>query len=103
MPATGVGAALLLGGSAWLTWETAREFRAQQRHIEEGTRRRIGEWLHAHAAPGDTERQMDILREVHHAAQFRLLAQDLEGSLTVERLAAAWARERGASRVAAAA
>jgi [glutamine synthetase] adenylyltransferase / [glutamine synthetase]-adenylyl-L-tyrosine phosphorylase len=39
------------------------------------------------AAPGDTERQMDILREMHHAQLFRLLAQDLEGRLTVERLA----------------
>lgn len=39
------------------------------------------------AVPGDTERQMDILRELHHAQQFRLLAQDLEGALTVERLA----------------
>ncbi len=39
------------------------------------------------AAPNDTERQMDILREVHHAQQFRLLAQDVEGSLTVEHLA----------------
>ena len=39
------------------------------------------------AVPGDTERQMDILRELHHAQQFRLLAQDLEGGLTVERLA----------------
>ena len=39
------------------------------------------------AVPGDTERQMDILREVHHAAQLRLLAQDLDGRLTVERLA----------------
>ncbi|WLI89987.1 bifunctional [glutamate--ammonia ligase]-adenylyl-L-tyrosine phosphorylase/[glutamate--ammonia-ligase] adenylyltransferase [Massilia sp. R2A-15] len=38
-------------------------------------------------APGDTERQMDILREFHHAQLFRLLAQDLAGSLTVERLA----------------
>ncbi|WP_034294128.1 bifunctional [glutamate--ammonia ligase]-adenylyl-L-tyrosine phosphorylase/[glutamate--ammonia-ligase] adenylyltransferase [Herbaspirillum sp. RV1423] len=38
-------------------------------------------------APGDTERQMDILREVHHAQLFRLLAQDLEGELSVERLA----------------
>ena len=37
--------------------------------------------------PGDTERQMDILRESHHAQQFRLLAQDLAGNLTVERLA----------------
>ena len=39
------------------------------------------------AASGDTERQMDALRELHHAQQFRLLAQDLEGELTVERLA----------------
>lgn len=36
---------------------------------------------------GDTERQMDLLRELHHAQQFRLLAQDLGGLLTVERLA----------------
>jgi glutamate-ammonia-ligase adenylyltransferase len=36
---------------------------------------------------GDTERQMDILREAHQAQVFRLLAQDLAGLLTVERLA----------------
>lgn len=36
---------------------------------------------------GDVERQMDILREIHHAQLFRLLAQDLEGGLTVEQLA----------------
>lgn len=39
------------------------------------------------AAHGDTERQMDILREVHHAQLFHLLAQDLAGDLTVEKLA----------------
>ncbi len=39
------------------------------------------------AADGDTERQLDILREVHHAQLFHLLAQDLAGDLTVERLA----------------
>jgi glutamate-ammonia-ligase adenylyltransferase len=39
------------------------------------------------AAAGDTERQMDVLRELHHAQLFRLLAQDLEGGLSVERLA----------------
>jgi len=39
------------------------------------------------AAAGDTERQMDVLRELHHAQQLRLLAQDLEGRLSVERLA----------------
>ena len=34
----------------------------------------------------DVERQMDMLREAHHAQVFRLLAQDLAGTLTVERL-----------------
>jgi glutamate-ammonia-ligase adenylyltransferase len=34
----------------------------------------------------DVERQMDLLREAHHAQVFRLLAQDLAGRLTVERL-----------------
>ena len=38
-------------------------------------------------AIGDTERQLDILRETHHAQLFRLLAADLAGELTVERLA----------------
>ncbi|TMH37926.1 MAG: bifunctional [glutamate--ammonia ligase]-adenylyl-L-tyrosine phosphorylase/[glutamate--ammonia-ligase] adenylyltransferase, partial [Betaproteobacteria bacterium] len=36
---------------------------------------------------GDEERQMDWLREAHHALVFRLLAQDLSGALSVERLA----------------
>lgn len=35
---------------------------------------------------GDTEREMDILREAHHAQVFRLLAQDLAGVLTIERI-----------------
>ncbi|MET0320408.1 MAG: bifunctional [glutamate--ammonia ligase]-adenylyl-L-tyrosine phosphorylase/[glutamate--ammonia-ligase] adenylyltransferase [Duganella sp.] len=43
--------------------------------------------LQLDAAAGDTERQMDILREIHHAQLFHLLAQDLAGDLTVERLA----------------
>jgi len=38
-------------------------------------------------ASGDTERRMNILREAHQAQVFRLLAQDLAGLLTVERLA----------------
>jgi glutamate-ammonia-ligase adenylyltransferase len=36
---------------------------------------------------GDTEQQMDTLREVHHALLIRLLAQDIEGKLSVEHLA----------------
>ncbi len=34
----------------------------------------------------DTERQMDIMREAHHAQVFRLLAQDLGGMLALEKL-----------------
>ncbi|MFZ6875441.1 bifunctional [glutamate--ammonia ligase]-adenylyl-L-tyrosine phosphorylase/[glutamate--ammonia-ligase] adenylyltransferase [Undibacterium sp. Di27W] len=45
----------------------------------------LQEHLAQHA--GDTERQMETLREMHHAMQFRLLAQDLEGQLSVEHLA----------------
>ena len=39
------------------------------------------------ALDGDAERQMDALREAHHAQLFRLLAQDLAGALSVELLA----------------
>jgi glutamate-ammonia-ligase adenylyltransferase len=38
-------------------------------------------------AEGDTEREMNMLREHHQGQVFRLLAQDLAGALTVERLA----------------
>lgn len=34
----------------------------------------------------DTEREMDILREMHHGQVFRLLAQDLAGLQTIEKL-----------------
>ncbi|HET7365814.1 MAG TPA: bifunctional [glutamate--ammonia ligase]-adenylyl-L-tyrosine phosphorylase/[glutamate--ammonia-ligase] adenylyltransferase [Burkholderiales bacterium] len=44
-------------------------------------RRRLAE------AAADTERRMNLLREMHQAQVFRLLAQDLAGLLTVERLA----------------
>ena len=38
-------------------------------------------------AATDTEEQMDILRQTYHAQIFRLLAQDVAGLLTVEKLA----------------
>jgi len=38
-------------------------------------------------ADGDQERQMNLLRDVHHAQVLRLLVADLDGRLTVERLA----------------
>ena len=39
------------------------------------------------ATAGDAERQMNVLREQHQAQVFRLLAQDIGGLLTVEKLA----------------
>lgn len=44
-------------------------------------RRRLAE------AHDDRERQLNILRDAHHGALFRLLMADLDGRLTVERLA----------------
>jgi len=48
------GMTLTVVAGAWLTLGAARQCRAQQRYVEHGNRRAIGEWLHAHAAPGDT-------------------------------------------------
>jgi glutamate-ammonia-ligase adenylyltransferase len=39
------------------------------------------------AANADTERRMDVLRHFQHSQTFRLLAQDVTGQLTIERLA----------------
>jgi [glutamine synthetase] adenylyltransferase / [glutamine synthetase]-adenylyl-L-tyrosine phosphorylase len=52
----------------WVTWSA-------------GVRRQLDE------ADGDQERQMNLLRDVHHAQVLRLLVADLDGRLTVERLA----------------
>jgi glutamate-ammonia-ligase adenylyltransferase len=41
----------------------------------------------APAQAADIERQMDVLREMHHAQLFRLLARDLAGLLSIESLA----------------
>lgn len=49
-----------------------------------GFRGQLRQNLATHA--GDTEREMDILREMHHAQVFRLLAQDLAGLQTIEKL-----------------
>ena len=48
-------------------------------------RTELNRLLDAH--PEDAEHQMDVLRHFQHAQSFRLLVQDLEGRLTVERLA----------------
>lgn len=54
----------------------------------DGFRRELQAQLAAAVRGGepDVERQMDLLREGHHAALFRLLVQDLSGVWTVERL-----------------
>jgi glutamate-ammonia-ligase adenylyltransferase len=44
-------------------------------------------WKALQAVDGDQESQMNIIRDSHHGAVFRLLVADLEGRLTVERLA----------------
>ena len=51
----------------------------------EAFRKEVEQRLAEHA--GDTEREMIVLREAHHAQVFRLLAQDIAGLQTVERLA----------------
>jgi glutamate-ammonia-ligase adenylyltransferase len=58
----------LLGEPDWEAWR--RELDAELAH-----------------AGDDVERQMDALRHFQHAQTFRLLAQDLGGTLSVERLA----------------
>jgi [glutamine synthetase] adenylyltransferase / [glutamine synthetase]-adenylyl-L-tyrosine phosphorylase len=50
-----------------------------------GWRKELARLLAVHT--GDAEEQMDALRHFQHAQAFRLLAQDLAGLLTVERLA----------------
>jgi hypothetical protein len=44
---------IVLAGAGWTTWQAARTFAAQQRLVEEGNRRRIGEWLRDRSQPGD--------------------------------------------------
>jgi [glutamine synthetase] adenylyltransferase / [glutamine synthetase]-adenylyl-L-tyrosine phosphorylase len=50
-----------------------------------GFSRSMRDTMSAHE--NDPETQMNVMREIHHGEVFRLLAQDLAGELTVERLA----------------
>lgn len=47
---------------------------------------RINLALQLEKVEGDMEREMDLLREVHHAQIFRLLAQDLAGLHSIEKI-----------------
>ena len=85
----------MMGASSWAAQYLTRHPILLDELLEDRTLKSAPDWwafaaeverqLAAHA--GDTEHQMNVLRELHHAQVFRLLAQDLEGDLTVERLA----------------
>ncbi len=53
-PVVLASAAALLVLTTWTTTAVARQLAAQQDLIEDGNRRKIGEWLRTHAAPHDT-------------------------------------------------
>lgn len=44
----------LLAAQGWLTWQMMREMKVEQELSATGVRRKVGEWLHDHAKPGDT-------------------------------------------------
>jgi [glutamine synthetase] adenylyltransferase / [glutamine synthetase]-adenylyl-L-tyrosine phosphorylase len=85
----------IIGSSAWAAAYLTRhpilldevldprlyEIATDWAHFENELQLRLDESI------GDTEREMDIVREAHHAQVFRLLAQDIAGLQTVERLA----------------
>ena len=87
--------AQLMGGSAWAADFLTRHPLLLDELLDarvlltepdwSAWRTELARMLAAHA--GDPERQMDALRHFKHAQSFRLLAQDLAGLLTVERLA----------------
>src|SRR5262249_21993853 len=85
----------LMGASAWAADYLTRhpilldellDTRALMEEPDwEAWRVELDRLLDAH--PADAERQMDALRHFQHAQTFPVLAQDLAGRLTVERLA----------------
>jgi hypothetical protein len=48
-----VPAVLLVAFNIWATTESARQLAAQQTWIEDGNRRKVGEWLRDQSSPGD--------------------------------------------------
>jgi glutamate-ammonia-ligase adenylyltransferase len=85
----------MMAASGWAAGYLTRHPLLLDELLEDRSLRAAPDWVgfaaecrrQLQAVPGDTERQMDVLRELHHAQLLRLLAQDLEGELTVERLA----------------
>ncbi len=61
--------------------------RFDNEHTPDWARWADGVRAHLAESEGDQEAQMNLLRDQHHAQVFRLLVADLDGRLTVERLA----------------
>jgi hypothetical protein len=51
---SGLGLAVLLLGSGWLTFHSAVQLAAAQKWVEDGNRKQIGQYLREHAKPQDT-------------------------------------------------
>ena len=85
----------MMGASGWAATYLTRHPILLDELLEDRTLTAAPDWAafaqevqrQLDAADGDTEHQMNVLRDLHHAQLFRLLAQDLEGGLTVEKLA----------------
>jgi glutamate-ammonia-ligase adenylyltransferase len=85
----------MIGASSWAAEYIARHPLLLDELLDDRLLTAVPDWPRFAAelrgqladAAGDVERQMNIAREQHQAQLFRLLAQDLAGLLTVERLA----------------
>ena len=85
----------MLAASRWATDYLARHPILLDELLDERLLEQEPDWLSWSAAvrqqlseaQGDHEREMNLLRDAHHAQVFRLLVADLDGRLTVERLA----------------
>ncbi len=85
----------MMSASGWAAQYLTRHPLLLDELLDDSTFRSAPDWVafaadceaQLQATSGDTERQLDVLRELHHAQLLRLLAQDLEGTVTVEQLA----------------
>ncbi|HQR05045.1 MAG: bifunctional [glutamate--ammonia ligase]-adenylyl-L-tyrosine phosphorylase/[glutamate--ammonia-ligase] adenylyltransferase [Proteobacteria bacterium] len=86
--------AMLMGSSAWAAEYLQRHPILLDELLDSRLLQSAPDWAafrtdlqrQLEAEEPDTERQMDLLREAHHAQVFRLLTQDLSGLLPLETL-----------------
>ena len=85
----------LIGASRWAAQYLGRHPILLDELLDDRNLEAESDWLRfrteleaqLNAIEPDMERQMDLMREQHHAQSFRLLTQDISGRLTVEKLA----------------